>query len=186
MSLFGALSIAGTGMSAEAERLSATASNVANANSVVAPGGQPYRAREVVFEAVAPEGADDAGGPDSPDGTGSTGSPGSTGGADDTDLGGDAMLMHPLQIDAVVHDAPDRAWMVAYWAWDTALLPEPAARRLADTWFRLLGVLANSARQAGAAGTPGAPGTAGRLSADPDLVALTQEDIDDLEDEWGA
>ncbi|HZK91948.1 MAG TPA: flagellar basal body rod protein FlgC [Stellaceae bacterium] len=60
MSLFGALSIAGTGMSAEAERLSATASNVANANSAVAPGGQPYRAREVVFEAVAPEGADDA------------------------------------------------------------------------------------------------------------------------------
>ncbi|MBV9552642.1 MAG: flagellar basal body rod protein FlgC [Alphaproteobacteria bacterium] len=56
MSLFGALSIAGTGMSAEAERLSATASNVANANSAIAPGGQPYRAREVVFEAVSPDG----------------------------------------------------------------------------------------------------------------------------------
>jgi flagellar basal-body rod protein FlgC len=59
MSLFGALSIAGTGMSAEAERLSATASNLANANSAVAPGGQPYRAREVVFQAAAPDGADD-------------------------------------------------------------------------------------------------------------------------------
>jgi flagellar basal-body rod protein FlgC len=59
MSLFGALSIAGTGMSAEAERLSATASNIANANSAVAPGGQPYRAREVVFQAVAPDGSDD-------------------------------------------------------------------------------------------------------------------------------
>ncbi|MEZ0113833.1 amino acid adenylation domain-containing protein/non-ribosomal peptide synthase protein (TIGR01720 family) [Catenulispora sp. EB89] len=146
-------------------------------------GGAAARA----WTAVAPDGPDDADGPDGPDGPGNTGSSGSgSGGVDDTDLGGDAMLMHPLQIDTVVHDAPDRAWMVAYWAWDTALLPEPAARRLADTWFRLLGVLANSARKAGAAGAPGTPGTAVRLSADPDLVALTQEDIDDLEDEWGA
>ena len=61
MSLLGALSIAGTGMSAEAERLSATASNIANANSAVAPGGQPYRAREVVFQATAPDGSDDDG-----------------------------------------------------------------------------------------------------------------------------
>jgi flagellar basal-body rod protein FlgC len=58
MSLFGAMSVAGTGMSAEAERLSATASNIANANSAIAPGGQPYRAREVVFEAVAPDGSE--------------------------------------------------------------------------------------------------------------------------------
>ena len=56
MSLFGVLAIAGTGMSAEAERLSATASNLANANSAVAPGGEPYRAREVVFQAVSPDG----------------------------------------------------------------------------------------------------------------------------------
>jgi flagellar basal-body rod protein FlgC len=58
MSLFGTLSIAGSGMSAESERLSAIASNVANANSAAA-GGQPYRAREVVFQAVSPQ--DDTG-----------------------------------------------------------------------------------------------------------------------------
>ncbi|HWB51620.1 MAG TPA: flagellar basal body rod protein FlgC [Stellaceae bacterium] len=52
MSLFGTLSIAGSGMSAESERLSAIASNVANANSAVGAGGQPYRAREVVFQAA--------------------------------------------------------------------------------------------------------------------------------------
>jgi flagellar basal-body rod protein FlgC len=52
MSLFGTLSISGSGMSAESERLSAIASNVANANSAVGAGGQPFRAREVVFEAV--------------------------------------------------------------------------------------------------------------------------------------
>ena len=56
MSLFGTLSIAGSGMSAESERLSAIASNIANANSAVAAGGQPYRAREVVFQAVSPNG----------------------------------------------------------------------------------------------------------------------------------
>lgn len=52
MSLLGTLTISGSGMSAESERLSAIASNLANANSVAAPGGQPYRAREVVFEAT--------------------------------------------------------------------------------------------------------------------------------------
>jgi flagellar basal-body rod protein FlgC len=58
MSLLGTLAIAGSGMSAEAERLSATASNVANANSAVSAGGRPYRAREVVFQAVPPQGGD--------------------------------------------------------------------------------------------------------------------------------
>jgi flagellar basal-body rod protein FlgC len=61
MSLFGSLSIAGSGMSAEAERLSAIASNVANANSEVGAGGQPYRAREVVFQAASVAGDDDDG-----------------------------------------------------------------------------------------------------------------------------
>ena len=62
MSLLGTLSIAGSGMSAQSERLSAIASNIANANSAVGAGGQPYRAREVVFQAVslAGEAGDDA------------------------------------------------------------------------------------------------------------------------------
>jgi flagellar basal-body rod protein FlgC len=64
MSLFGTLAITGTGMSAESERLSAVASNLANANSAVAPGGQAYRAREVVFQAV-PTDASDADAPSS-------------------------------------------------------------------------------------------------------------------------
>jgi len=59
MSLLGTLAIAGSGMSAESERLSAIASNLANANTSVAPGGQPYKAREVVFQAVPADGADD-------------------------------------------------------------------------------------------------------------------------------
>jgi flagellar basal-body rod protein FlgC len=58
MALFAALAIAGSGMAAESERLAAVASNIANANSIATPSGTPYRAREVVFEAVS---ADDAG-----------------------------------------------------------------------------------------------------------------------------
>lgn len=57
MSLLGVLSIAGSGMGAESQRLSAVASNIANANTSVGPGGEPYRAREVVFQAVAGDGA---------------------------------------------------------------------------------------------------------------------------------
>lgn len=56
MPLFTALAIAGTGMAAETERLSAVASNVANANSISTSSGAAYRAREVVFEAVSPDG----------------------------------------------------------------------------------------------------------------------------------
>jgi flagellar basal-body rod protein FlgC len=59
MPLFTALAIAGSGMAAEAERLTAVASNIANANSVGPAPGSAYRAREVVFEA-APAGDDDS------------------------------------------------------------------------------------------------------------------------------
>src|SRR5579862_4990379 len=59
MSLFGTLAIAGSGMSAESERLSAVASNIANANSAVGAGGEPYRAREVVFQAASLHDGDD-------------------------------------------------------------------------------------------------------------------------------
>jgi flagellar basal-body rod protein FlgC len=52
MSLLGTLPIAGSGMAAEAERLAAVASNLANANSATSSSGQPYRAREVVFQAA--------------------------------------------------------------------------------------------------------------------------------------
>jgi flagellar basal-body rod protein FlgC len=52
MSLLGVLNIAGSGMTAQSERLSAVASNIANADTSVTSTGQPYRAREVVFQAV--------------------------------------------------------------------------------------------------------------------------------------
>jgi flagellar basal-body rod protein FlgC len=52
MSLLSVFSISGSGMAAESQRLTAVASNLANANSTTDSTGETYRAREVVFQAV--------------------------------------------------------------------------------------------------------------------------------------
>jgi flagellar basal-body rod protein FlgC len=51
MSLFKVFDIAGSAMTAQSMRLNVVASNMANADSVAGPDGQPYRARQVVFQA---------------------------------------------------------------------------------------------------------------------------------------
>jgi flagellar basal-body rod protein FlgC len=55
MSLFNAFKIAGSAATAQSMRLNTVASNLANADSAAGPDGQVYRARQVVFEAVALE-----------------------------------------------------------------------------------------------------------------------------------
>jgi flagellar basal-body rod protein FlgC len=50
--------IIGTGLFAQSQRLSLIASNLANANSVTSPDGQPYRALEPVFQAVSDDSDD--------------------------------------------------------------------------------------------------------------------------------
>ncbi|MCY1165698.1 flagellar basal body rod protein FlgC [Polaromonas sp. UC242_47] len=57
----GIFEIAGSAMTAQSQRMNTTASNLANADSVAGPDGQPYRARQVVFEMV-PSGGQDIGG----------------------------------------------------------------------------------------------------------------------------
>jgi flagellar basal-body rod protein FlgC len=57
----GIFDIAGSAMTAQSQRMNVTASNLANADSVAGPDGQPYRARQVVFE-VAPSGGQNIGG----------------------------------------------------------------------------------------------------------------------------
>ena len=59
MSLFNVFDIAASSMTAQAQRLNAVASNLANAESVVSSNGQPYRAKQVVFSTtpVGPEAA---------------------------------------------------------------------------------------------------------------------------------
>ena len=53
--------VAGSALTAQSQRMNVTASNLANAESVAGPDGQPYRAKQVIFE-VAPSGQQDVGG----------------------------------------------------------------------------------------------------------------------------
>ena len=48
----GIFQIAASAMTAQSQRMNTTASNLANADSVSGPDGQPYRAKQVVFEMV--------------------------------------------------------------------------------------------------------------------------------------
>ncbi len=52
MSLFNIFNVSGSAMSAQAQRLNTTASNLANADSASSPTGEAYRAKAVVFESV--------------------------------------------------------------------------------------------------------------------------------------
>lgn len=54
MSLFSIFNVSGSAMSAQAQRLNVTASNLANADSTTSSTGEAYRARQVVFEATTP------------------------------------------------------------------------------------------------------------------------------------
>ncbi len=59
MSLFNVFHISSSAMTAQSMRLNAVASNLANADSIVSSDGQPYRAKQVVFEATPMGGAGD-------------------------------------------------------------------------------------------------------------------------------
>lgn len=52
-SLFNVFDIASSALAAQSQRLNVTASNLANADSAAGPGGVPYKAKQVVFEAKA-------------------------------------------------------------------------------------------------------------------------------------
>lgn len=52
MSLFNVFKVSSSAMSAQSLRLNAVASNLANVDSAVSADGQPYRAKQVVFQAT--------------------------------------------------------------------------------------------------------------------------------------
>lgn len=52
MSIFNVFTIAGSALTAQAQRLNAVASNLANADSATSSTGEPYRAKQVVFATV--------------------------------------------------------------------------------------------------------------------------------------
>jgi flagellar basal-body rod protein FlgC len=52
MSLFQVFNVSGSAIAAQSQRLNVVASNLANADSVAGPDGQPYKGRQVVFKSV--------------------------------------------------------------------------------------------------------------------------------------
>lgn len=60
MSLFRIFDVSGSALQAQSARLNAVASNLANAESVTSSNGQPYRAKQVVFQAAVVGGSKDA------------------------------------------------------------------------------------------------------------------------------
>ncbi|MCA3230466.1 MAG: flagellar basal body rod protein FlgC [Burkholderiales bacterium] len=50
MSLFKVFQVSGSAVSAQSQRLNVVSSNLANADSVAGPDGQPYKARQVLFQ----------------------------------------------------------------------------------------------------------------------------------------
>jgi flagellar basal-body rod protein FlgC len=48
--MFNVFGIAGSALTAQSVRLNTVSSNLANADSVTSANGQPYRAKQVVFE----------------------------------------------------------------------------------------------------------------------------------------
>ncbi|OON40695.1 flagellar basal body rod protein FlgC [Izhakiella australiensis] len=57
MALLNIFDIAGSAMTAQSQRMNVSASNLANADSVTGPDGQPYTARQVVFQVDAAPGS---------------------------------------------------------------------------------------------------------------------------------
>lgn len=52
MSMYTIFGVSGSAISAQAQRLNAVASNLANADAVAGPDGQAYKARQVMFQSV--------------------------------------------------------------------------------------------------------------------------------------
>ncbi len=52
MSLFNVFTISSSALDAQSKRLNVVASNLANAESTTSANGQPYRAQQVVFQAI--------------------------------------------------------------------------------------------------------------------------------------
>lgn len=57
MSMFSIFNISGSAVSAQARRLNVVASNLANADAVAGPDGQPYKAKQILFQ-TEPQGMD--------------------------------------------------------------------------------------------------------------------------------
>ncbi|GAA2084311.1 hypothetical protein GCM10009801_45360 [Streptomyces albiaxialis] len=81
-------------------------------------------------------------------------------------------LPHVLGVNALTEDGPEGPRLVATWTWAGEALPEATAAGVAEAWFRALRALAAHARD---------PEAGGHTPSDVDLLALSQDEIDEFE-----
>ncbi|HEY8978208.1 MAG TPA: amino acid adenylation domain-containing protein [Streptomyces sp.] len=99
---------------------------------------------------------------------------------EDDILGGGAdpgtPMAHPVQVSAVTQDGADGPRLTATWSWAPALLAEEEVDGVAHAWFRALRLLVEHC----------AATDAGGHTPSDFLLALSQEEIELLEQEWDA
>ncbi|MFF5205888.1 amino acid adenylation domain-containing protein [Streptosporangium sp. NPDC000396] len=95
---------------------------------------------------------------------------GGLGGGADADM----PVAHSLEVNALTEDHADGPRLAATWSWPADLFTETDVRELAEKWFRALEALVTHANQ---------PGAGGHTPSDLSLVSLSQEEIDEFEDE---
>ena len=107
----------------------------------------------------------------------------SAGGFEDWSLAAEAMslgggtesampLAHLVEVNALTMDGPEGPCLSASWSWASALLCEPEVRALAEGWQRALEALVDHVAQ---------PGAGGHTPSDFPLVALSAEQVEQLE-----
>ncbi|MEV5952090.1 amino acid adenylation domain-containing protein, partial [Streptomyces sp. NPDC051993] len=85
-----------------------------------------------------------------------------------------APMAHALELNALTEDEAEGPRLAAAWSWPQVLFSERDVRELSETWERALEAFVTHVERGGAGGhTP----------SDLSLVSLTQEQIDELENE---
>ncbi|MFJ1675389.1 amino acid adenylation domain-containing protein [Streptomyces sp. NPDC088251] len=89
----------------------------------------------------------------------------------------DMPFAHSLELNAVTHDRLGGPELSVTWSWPAGLFDEQDIRSLTGLWFEALDALTKYALTA--------PDTRGLMPSDLSLVDLLQEEIDELEADWG-
>ncbi|MEV0911041.1 amino acid adenylation domain-containing protein [Streptomyces hokutonensis] len=84
----------------------------------------------------------------------------------------DMPLRHALAVTPLTEDHADGPRLVADWVWATGILTEQEVQDVAETWFRALRALV---------GHLSVPHAGGRTASDLPLVAVRQQEIDEIE-----
>ncbi|MFG3697370.1 amino acid adenylation domain-containing protein [Micromonospora sp. NPDC047620] len=89
----------------------------------------------------------------------------------------DQPVAYALAVSAATYDGADGPRLSTTWVWPDGLFDEERVRALAELWVNVLDAIATHALR---------PGSGGSTPSDHPLVQLSQEELDELEAEWGA